>query len=64
VTFHVVLGTTLFAFGKALYSGFGSACGRAFGILNRSKLHFDEIEKVTFHVVLSTIFFGFDKALN
>jgi hypothetical protein len=51
-------------FGKAFNKGFGSACGRAFGILNCSKLHFDENEKVTFHVVLGTILFEFGKALN
>jgi hypothetical protein len=60
----VVLGKIFFGFGKALNKGFGSACERAFGILNCSKLHFDEFEKVTFHVVLGTIFFAFGKVLN
>jgi hypothetical protein len=46
-----------FCLGKAFNYVFGSVGGRAFRILNISKLHLDDIEKVTFHVILVTIFF-------
>jgi hypothetical protein len=54
--------TIFFVLAKLLVKS-SAVCGRAFGILNISKLNLDDIQKVTFHVVLCRIFFEFRKVL-